>query len=199
MLFCIAIALIVYILPKQSKFKYEFQNLKGKPWHYDNLVAPFDFAIKKTNAELTSEKAEIIKNTKPYFKLDNTIAAAKKKTFVIDFEKKWAVKPDNKNKKLQEETFALGNKIMDSIYSKGIIEPSENIENRPSDYSIYVIDNNVAEENDLKDFYTIVTAYEYVKKQLDNNKSADTKFLLPLLEDGIAHTEIGRASCRERV
>jgi putative nucleotidyltransferase with HDIG domain len=188
MLFCIAIALIVYILPKQSKFKYEFQNLKGKPWHYDNLVAPFDFAIKKTNAELTSEKAEIIKNTKPYFKLDNTIAAAKKKTFVIDFEKKWAVKPDNKNKKLQEETFALGNKIMDSIYSKGIIEPSENIENRPSDYSIYVIDNNVAEENDLKDFYTIVTAYEYVKKQLDNNKSADTKFLLPLLEDGIAHT-----------
>ena len=43
-LFFIAITTIVYILPKQGKFQYEFQNLKGKPWNHENLVAPFEGA-----------------------------------------------------------------------------------------------------------------------------------------------------------
>ena len=46
-LFLITIVAIVYIFPKQGKFKYEFQNLKGKPWYHEDLIAPFDFAIKK--------------------------------------------------------------------------------------------------------------------------------------------------------
>lgn len=185
----IAITTIVYILPKQGKFKYEFQNLKGKPWYHENLVAPFDFAIKKTNAELTAEKAEIIKNTKPYFNNDRTIPIAKKYNFEVEFEAKWAAKADNKNKEFKEQTFALGNKILDSIYSKGIIEPNENIENRPDDYTIYILTNNVAEEHELQDFFTVTSAYEYVKRQLNSNKkNADVKLLLPLLENGIGHT-----------
>ena len=51
-LFVLAIGFIVYIFPKQGKFKYEFQNLKGKPWHHEDLIAPFDFSIKKTKEEL---------------------------------------------------------------------------------------------------------------------------------------------------
>ena len=38
--------LVVYLFPKGGKFQYEFQ--KGKPWQYDNLYAPFDLAIEKT-------------------------------------------------------------------------------------------------------------------------------------------------------
>lgn len=187
-LFFIAITTIVYILPKQGKFRYEFQNLKGKPWYHENLIAPFDFAIKKTNAELAAEKAEIIKNTKPYFRIDKSIPIAKQYNFEVEFESRWASRTD-KNKALKESTLALGTIILDSIYSKGIIEPTENIENRPDDYSIYIIDNNVAEERELNDFYTIKSAYEYVKQQLNiNKKNADVKLLLPLLENGIGHT-----------
>ena len=44
-LFILTVIAIVYLFPKGGHFKYEFQ--KGKPWQYDNLYAPFDFAIQK--------------------------------------------------------------------------------------------------------------------------------------------------------
>jgi putative nucleotidyltransferase with HDIG domain len=185
-LLLLAIVLIVYIFPKQGKFKYEFQNLKGKPWFHEDLVAPFDFAIKKTSEELTKEKKEAIINFKPYFKYNNRIAIEKKSQFANEFEAKWDPK---KSKAEKEKTFWLANKIIDTIYKKGIIEPCSQIENKPSDFSIYVLNNNVAEDHDLKDFYTITTVFQYVEQQIsDKDRLVDSKFILPLLENCIAHT-----------
>ena len=48
---------IVYFFPKEGKFRYDFS--KGKPWQYDNLYAPFDFAIQKTAEEIEEEKKQI--------------------------------------------------------------------------------------------------------------------------------------------
>lgn len=186
MLIVIGIAAIVYIFPKQGKFQYEFQNLKGKPWYHEDLIAPFDFAIKKSADELEIEKADIIKSAKPYFKYDNSIVDARKLQLVTEFEAKW---DDKKNKKSKEKNLSIAVKILDSIYSKGIIEPTDVIENKPTDYSIYVLNYNVAEEHDLKDFYTITSAYEYVHAQLlENESKVEAKFILPLLENSIAHS-----------
>ena len=91
----LAISAIVYIFPKQGKFKYEFQSLKGKPWYHDDLIAPFDFAIKKSKDELGKERAEQINNAKYYFKYDESIGKEKKLQFSQQFESKW----NNKNKK----------------------------------------------------------------------------------------------------
>lgn len=182
----IAITVIVYIFPKQGKFKYEFQSLKGKPWYHEDLVAPFDFAIKKSKEELAKERSEQIKNANYYFKYDNGIAKEKKAQFSTAFESKWDIK---KNKNLKTNTLALGNKILDSIFQKGIIEPNDIIENKPSDFSIFVLNNNVAEDHDLNDFYTIQSAFDYVKTKLNASASkADVSFILPLLENSIAHT-----------
>lgn len=186
MLIVIGIAAIVYIFPKQGKFQYEFQNLKGKPWYHEDLIAPFDFAIKKSADELEIEKADIIKSAKPYFKYDNSIVEARKLQLVTEFEAKW---DDKKNKKSKEKNLSVAVKILDSIYSKGIIEPTDVIENKPTDYSIYVLNYNVAEEHDLNDFYTITSAYEYVHAQLlENESKVEAKFILPLLENSIAHS-----------
>ena len=50
LLFVFSCVVIIYFFPKSGKFKYNFEN--GRPWQSDNLYAPFDFAIKKTNKEL---------------------------------------------------------------------------------------------------------------------------------------------------
>ncbi|HEY0029622.1 MAG TPA: HDIG domain-containing protein [Bacteroidia bacterium] len=182
-LFIIAVTLIVYIFPKQGKFKYEFQNLKGKPWLHEDLIAPFDFAIKKSKEELANEKSEIIKNAKPYFKFDNAIVKAKKAQLISEIETKWDKKSISK-----ERALSIATKIFDSVYSKGIIEPHAIIENKTPDYSIYVVNNNIAEEHDLRDFHTITSAYDYVQKQLSSAGAAYEKVLLPTLENVIAHT-----------
>ncbi len=185
-LFIIGIAIIVSIFPKQGKFQYEFQNLKGKPWYHDDLIAPFDFAIKKSADELAKEKADISKNAKPYFKYNTSVVNERKSQLVAEFKEKW---DDGKNIKTKEKTFAFAKKIIDSIYSKGIIELTDAFENKSADFSIYVLSNNIAEEHDLNDFYTITSAYEYMQKQLNSiEKGVDKKFILPILENCIAHS-----------
>ncbi|MGZ5282983.1 MAG: hypothetical protein ACXWEY_11965, partial [Bacteroidia bacterium] len=42
------ILLVTFIIPKQAKFKYEFE--QGKPWMHEDLVAPFSFAIQKSQS-----------------------------------------------------------------------------------------------------------------------------------------------------
>jgi len=56
LLFSISIVVIVWLLPKQNRYKYEFNQAKGKPWNYENLIAPFDFPIYKTESDFEKEK-----------------------------------------------------------------------------------------------------------------------------------------------
>ncbi len=57
--FVVAAVLLYLILPGEHRFKYEYQ--KGFPWNHENLLAPFDFAILKTSAEIEKEKNERLK------------------------------------------------------------------------------------------------------------------------------------------
>ena len=67
-LFILSCAIIIYFFPKSGKFKYSFEN--GRPWQSENLYAPFDFAIKKSDQELQDEKNKIRLATKVFFDKD---------------------------------------------------------------------------------------------------------------------------------
>ncbi len=71
LLFLFTAVAIVYLFPKGGKFKYDV--VSGKPWQYDNLIAPFDFAIYKTEAEIQAEKAQLTSEAKKYFVYDQEI------------------------------------------------------------------------------------------------------------------------------
>ncbi len=71
--FLVAAVLLYFILPGEHRFKYEYQ--KGFPWNHENLLAPFDFAILKTPAEIEKEKNEQLKNLAPYFLFDTTMVS----------------------------------------------------------------------------------------------------------------------------
>lgn len=62
---------LLYLFPREGKFKYAFQ--KGKPWQYDNLYAPFDFPIHKTSEEIEREKDEIAKSVLPYYNYNTAV------------------------------------------------------------------------------------------------------------------------------
>ena len=57
-LFLITTVAIVYLFPKGTQFQYDFNN--GQLWKYDNLYAPFDFAIQKTAEEINNIFFEVI-------------------------------------------------------------------------------------------------------------------------------------------
>lgn len=117
-LFLIATTAIVYLFPKGGQFKYDFNN--GQLWKYDNLYAPFDFAIQKTAEEISLEKKEIKNNAKLYFKYDTNIVEDVKVTFKnkisqLNFSDSLTI---DEISELKE----TGNKIIQKVYNAGFLE-----------------------------------------------------------------------------
>jgi putative nucleotidyltransferase with HDIG domain len=175
----LSISFIVYLFPKEGKFKYEFQ--KGKPWLHEDLIAPFDFAINKLPEEVAKEQNEIIKNFKPYFKLDETVYAQVSAAYPDEFEKRWELLKNPST--TYKSNYYEGLDLLNEIYKKGVIKLNDLIERKPSDFSIYVLENNLADEVELKNLYTIQSAYNYAQKSLELGKDVDSELILSLLED----------------
>ena len=83
LLFIATTFLIVYLFPKSGKFKYSFE--KGKPWQSEDLQAPFDFAIKKTDEEIEFEKKEVIDNAFIYFDINAQVEISAVKNYDNQF------------------------------------------------------------------------------------------------------------------
>ena len=77
------ITLIVALFPKEYKFKYRF--VENKPWMYEDLIAPFDFAVNKLDEEIFNEKRKLINESSPYFIFDKKIIVNKRKLLVSKF------------------------------------------------------------------------------------------------------------------
>ncbi|MFI1743181.1 HD family phosphohydrolase [Thalassobellus sediminis] len=116
LLFVSTTILIVYLFPKSGKFKYNFE--KGKPWQSENLYAPFDFAIKKTEEEITFEKNAITDNSVLYFNVDESIVEKVRQIYKSDFNK---VFHDSLFKKELPTIYSLGENIIDELYAYGIL------------------------------------------------------------------------------
>ena len=78
-LFIITAALIIYLLPRKSTFKHEFQ--KGSPWMHEVLIAPFNFPIYKPQVEYQKEADSILQSHRPYFIFDTTVRPKKTEEF----------------------------------------------------------------------------------------------------------------------
>ncbi len=183
LLLLLTIALVVYIFPREGKFQYEFQ--KGKPWLHDDLYAPYDFPIYKTQAELQAEKDSILKDFKPYFRLDTNVAREQLAAYAKAFEKKWndfvsgkyhlqagGEATDWRTKKvLEQKTQLLGRTAMllRHLYDRGIVEVSDAFtrDSNPSS-TIVIMRGNVAEQTDTASVYTLKSAYKYLKKEIVN-------------------------------
>ncbi len=121
LLFLFTTVSIVYLFPKEGKFKYDFS--QGKPWLYDNLYAPFDFAIEKTEEEVSEEKVLIADNAKKYFVLDSEIKT--KVTYYFTEEISYLNPSDTLSKKDITKLNKEGRSIINKIYKYGFVdEPS---------------------------------------------------------------------------
>ncbi|MGJ8743087.1 HD family phosphohydrolase [Polaribacter sp.] len=117
-LFLVTSVAIVYLFPKGTHFKYDFNN--GQLWKYENLYAPFDFAIQKTKEEIATQKNKIEANAKLYFFYDSGIVSNVKTTFKNRLN---LIKPSDSLSFGQiEELRTIGNNILDKVYKTGFLE-----------------------------------------------------------------------------
>ena len=136
-LYLISLCCIVFFFPKGGKFKYEFQ--KGKPWQYDNLYAPFDFSIKKTDAEILEERKSIEDRLLPYYVYDEAIA----NEVFADFDRQVAQTfgEAGLNEQDRQDLEVLGREILIQLYSNGILKENTPIDDKQA---VYLVKGNEA-------------------------------------------------------
>ncbi len=146
-LLCIASTiLIVYLFPKSGKFQFDFQ--QNKPWQYDNLYAPVDFAILKSKEQLEEERSNVERNIIPYFTYDKEVADEVRSSYENQFA---GVFTDSIFRDKREELKSYGAKILNDILKYGIISDLSAFE---KDSPIYLRRGNEIEETVLDNLNT---------------------------------------------
>ena len=201
--FALSAFLIVYLFPKQGKFRYEFQ--KGRPWMHEDLQAPFDFPIYKSQQELSREKDSVLKDFKPYYNFNDKIYAEEDEKFRETFENSWEeyslseLKIPNEqiyfnssryNQLRQLESYFEEHisKLLNLVYQKGIIDLNDNEDIPPGGISaIMIVHKNIAEQTFIDAIFTPKSAYEFlnrnINEELINNKSLYIKRYRRFFED----------------
>ena len=137
-LFLISALLIIYFFPKSGKFKYSFEN--GRPWQSENLYAPFDFAIKKSDSEINKE-IENAKLVSPVFFSQDTslfVNNVDSNIYINDPFLKDSILVNYSNK-LKKRIIEQSKLILNDIYSVGFLE--ENYDFKESQ-NISILNNN---------------------------------------------------------
>lgn len=174
-IYVLALVIIVALLPKQRQFKYELQ--KGKAWQYEDLYAPFDFVVLKTDAEIKAEREDIFKNVLPYFNVLPEVYAEQKIKFEQEFDyrfetamnmaiakySKIAVPTDTLKKQLRQ--FYIHN--LEFIYTKGISNYTDVLEKSSDVASVALIDNKRSRVVPASEIFTTHTAQQYLAQQTD--------------------------------
>lgn len=136
LLFIVTTFLIVYLFPKSGKFKYSFE--KGKPWQSENLYAPFDFAIKKSDEEIATEKQTINGNATLYFDLDTIIGATSvKEKYEAIFYESFS---DSIYRNKKDKLFKVGNQILSNLYQYGVLNEDYEF---PDDKTVVILEGRV--------------------------------------------------------
>jgi putative nucleotidyltransferase with HDIG domain len=187
---------IVFVLPKGRKFKYEFD--KGKPWMHEKLVAPFDFAIEKSANELENEKQEIIEQIPSYYERNHEIEESSINTLRTELNNIWSSKYGNNNLNDFNKNFKSLELILRDLYKVGIINSKSEKEENQKDL-IYIVDNNVAKPYTIDKLYSFKEAEIYVRNALSKKSLLDTTLLMTVLQQVISENIIYSQSINQKI
>ena len=139
--------LTVYFFPSGGKFKYNFQ--KGRPWQYNTLYAPFDFAILKSDEELESEKKEILNQKSNYYRFNENVFDQVKLSYENNFSNFILLPVSDAN---YMKTYNYGSDLLDEIYTNGVIPLGQ--ENKGNSV-VFLIKGNIEKSININDFFKI--------------------------------------------
>lgn len=160
-LLAICAAVVIYALPKEGKFKYEFQ--QGKPWLHENLYAPFDFAVLKSTDDLTKEKADIEENSPQYFNHSDSVSKIAISNLLSTLSNDSILTYDSEEDLINK----LHNRLKE-IYSIGVVQTVD-LENEIPYSSLIVIQRNGHfEEIEFGDLLSIKDAVEKLNRDSVN-------------------------------
>nr|WP_294790082.1 HDIG domain-containing metalloprotein [uncultured Mucilaginibacter sp.] len=177
----VSTVVIVFTLPKQVKFSYEIE--KGRIWNQKDLVSPYNFAILKTQQELENDKKVALANVKPVYQFNANTAQQQIAGFKADLDIKWHganISNDQKNKYT-----TAGTDLLNTVYSKGVLNLNAKYMQNGQGYTILVLDKNIGTERNTAELFTRESALQFCDAALSQRTDLDKAFLLDVLQTRI--------------
>lgn len=159
LVFIMAVIVIVYLFPNSKKFKFEYQ--KGKPWQYEDLHAPFEFSILKSQQEIEDEYNNIRLNFKPFFNVEKGATDRAKRRFKAKLGYKESentdsiisIRPSRERIDLQTpDNLQHGFALIDRVYKYGLIKEADIIKGQRGSFEITLVDGKFADYVPLSSF-----------------------------------------------
>lgn len=164
LLFLVTTLFIVYLFPKTGKFRYSFE--KGKPWQSENLYAPFNFAIKKSQAEVDSERLEIEENASVYYDKNSEVKDQVHSEYESKFNQTFKDTLVLNSKDI--ELYRSGKALINTLYDNGILDSDYSYPaNKPA---ILTTSNTVIKQLEYSDLVKM----SGLRQRLDNHFSNAT-------------------------
>jgi putative nucleotidyltransferase with HDIG domain len=177
----LSIGLIVFFLPKQAKFGYEYE--KGRIWNQKDLISPYNFAILKTGQEIDNDKKAAYESITPIYQLDATMEGRQLEGFKSDLEIKWH--NAGINDRLKPLYIATGTSLLKEIYETGILKLNDKYLQHSKAYPVTILNKNVADDRNTNELFTREKALAYSDKILSKRTDVDKAFLLDLIQNRV--------------
>lgn len=169
--FVIAALLMVLSFPNVEKIQYEYE--LHRPWRHENVIAPFDFPIYKTDYEISAERDSILNNFRPYYRRDSI-----SETYIQSNIDRMFESYHNKLTMICPATISTDSiqniikHILISIqkheYAQGILELPIEEETQNKEFEFMVIEGNILEPYTLSEMLTMGEAYKQLTTELKN-------------------------------
>lgn len=148
----LCIGLVIYFMPRNNVFNYNYS--EAAPWNYGQIIAPFNFPIYKSDAQLKKEKDSIAHNFELYFSKDTTIAVKSLRKLKARFY-------SNASEEIPQEAYIKYYNNLIKLYNNGIvsIKDKERIDNS-SAQNINIINNHIATNSNKAKVLSVTEAYK---------------------------------------
>lgn len=155
LIFIGTVAIIVYFLPREGKFNYQFDI--NKPWKYGLLQASFDFPIYKDEHVVKKEQDSILAFYQPYFQRDNNVEKDVLAKLKEDYNKTL------KQSLPSTEYIRHIERVLKEIYKTGVVSSQEMDKLRKDSVrSVMIVNKTMASPQALNELFTIKKAYEHL-------------------------------------
>jgi len=175
----LSVLFISFFLPKQPRFRYEFE--KGKVWMNKDLISPFSFAILKTEPEVSIDKKDALDNLLPIYSLNRNVIKVVEEAYLNEFEVKWRSGTFKDGDKDAVRTASIH--LLKSIYQKGIIAPQPKHLKGKKNFDFALLDNNVSKTLNSQDLFTVQSALTYFNDNFNSTELAIKEAIVNLAED----------------
>jgi putative nucleotidyltransferase with HDIG domain len=183
------VVVISLLYPSDLKFKYEFE--RGQTWRYEDLYAPFEFPILKTQEELARERADALETLTPVYRIDPEVARRRKDRYLAAFDRELENLERSDNPPFTDVTRRperyriYGLEFLDRRYDRGIISPRDEDQADPANQVITIVNGSEIREQTLANIFTQAEARELLADSLPYTQLREPEFIYPLLEEQI--------------